>query len=114
MEHKKKEIKGLGDLVEKITESTGIKKAVDTISEITGIPCGCERRKDYLNNLVPFNSSIESPKTKFEDGIYIFKIDIVKNNIIFNKNDKIYITKENKLYNLFKSYYELGILMKDE
>ena len=37
----KRRSKGLGDTVAKITEATGIKAVVETISEITGIDCGC-------------------------------------------------------------------------
>jgi hypothetical protein len=42
--------KGLGDTIEKITTATGIKKVVDKISEATGKDCGCEGRKERLNN----------------------------------------------------------------
>jgi hypothetical protein len=42
--------KGLGDTIEKFTTATGIKKVVDTISEITGKDCGCSERKKLLNN----------------------------------------------------------------
>jgi len=42
--------KGFGDTVEKFTKATGIKKVVDTISEITGEDCGCSERKAALNN----------------------------------------------------------------
>ena len=41
---------GLGDTIEKITTATGIKKAVDTVSKVTGRECGCGRRKQKLNN----------------------------------------------------------------
>tara|TARA_R100000231_G_scaffold69654_1_gene55366 strand:- start:27 stop:203 length:177 start_codon:yes stop_codon:yes gene_type:complete len=44
-----KEDKGLGDTIERITTATGIKKAVDYVSEKTGKDCGCNRRKDALN-----------------------------------------------------------------
>lgn len=37
---------GLGDLVEKVTEATGIKKAVKFIA---GEDCGCEERKQKMN-----------------------------------------------------------------
>ena len=40
---------GLGDVVEKITKATGIKKAFDTFTELTGVDCGCSERKDKLN-----------------------------------------------------------------
>ena len=41
--------KGLGDTIEKITKTTGIKKVVDTVSKITGKDCGCKKRKEALN-----------------------------------------------------------------
>jgi predicted Zn-ribbon and HTH transcriptional regulator len=41
---------GLGDVVEKITEATGIKKAVKFIA---GEDCGCDERKEKLNRLFP-------------------------------------------------------------
>jgi hypothetical protein len=47
--------KGLGDTIEKITKATGIKKVVDTISNATGKDCGCEKRKENLNRLFPYN-----------------------------------------------------------
>jgi hypothetical protein len=43
--------KSLGDVVEGITKATGIKKAVEVISEALDIDCGCDERKDKLNNL---------------------------------------------------------------
>jgi hypothetical protein len=45
-----KNVKGLGDVIEKITTSTGIKKAVNTVSKAVGKDCGCEKRKEALNN----------------------------------------------------------------
>tara|TARA_R100000458_G_scaffold45661_1_gene43960 strand:- start:2613 stop:2792 length:180 start_codon:yes stop_codon:yes gene_type:complete len=44
-----KEDKGVGDTIERITTATGIKKAVYAINEITGTKCGCEKRKQKLN-----------------------------------------------------------------
>ena len=43
--------KGLGDTIEQITTATGIKTVVDKISEVTGIDCGCEERKELLNKI---------------------------------------------------------------
>ena len=42
--------KGMGDVIEKITTATGIKKVVDTVSKVTGKDCGCGKRKEALNN----------------------------------------------------------------
>ena len=45
--------KGLGDTIEKITEVIGIKKVVETFSDVTGIDCRCDERKQKLNALYP-------------------------------------------------------------
>ena len=46
--------KGLGDIVEKFTRATGIKKAVDVVSKAVGKDCGCNKRKDKLNKMFPY------------------------------------------------------------
>ena len=46
-----KQSQGLGDTIEKITEKTGIKKAVKFIA---GDDCGCDERKAKLNKLFPY------------------------------------------------------------
>jgi len=43
---------GVGDTIEKITKATGIKKAVEFVA---GEDCGCDKRKDKLNYLFPYN-----------------------------------------------------------
>lgn len=45
------ESKGLGDTIEKITEATGIKKAVKWL---VGEDCGCDERKEKLNKMFPY------------------------------------------------------------
>ena len=47
---------GLGDSIERFTQATGIKKVVDKISEVTGKDCGCNKRKEKLNKIFPYNS----------------------------------------------------------
>ena len=49
-----KGMSGLSDLVDKITTKTGIKAVVDKIAKATGKDCGCNKRRDILNRLVPF------------------------------------------------------------
>jgi hypothetical protein len=45
---------GLGDTIDKITKTTGIKAVVKKVSELTGWDCGCEERKETLNKLFPY------------------------------------------------------------
>jgi hypothetical protein len=48
--------KGLGDTIEKITKATGIKKIVETVSKATGKDCGCDKRRDALNRIFPYDN----------------------------------------------------------
>lgn len=43
--------KGLGDLVELFTRFTGIKWIVKKFTKITGIDCGCDKRRDNWNKI---------------------------------------------------------------
>lgn len=48
------ESKGLGDSIEKFTKATGIKTFVDKVSDGLNIPCGCQQRKEKLNEVFPY------------------------------------------------------------
>jgi hypothetical protein len=52
----KAQMQGLGDLVETVTEVTGIKEIVNFIA---GEDCGCDERKETLNKLFPFKRKKE-------------------------------------------------------
>lgn len=48
--------KGLGDTIEKITKATGIKKVVKEVTKAVGIEdCGCDKRRDTLNRIFPYD-----------------------------------------------------------
>ena len=64
--------RGLGDTIEKITEATGIKKVVDTISKATGKACNCGARKEALNKMFPYKEN--SILTR--DDFLLLKADI--------------------------------------
>ena len=48
------ESQGLGDSIEKFTKVTGIKTFVDKVSDGLNIPCGCQQRKEKLNEVFPY------------------------------------------------------------
>lgn len=54
----KRQSKGLGDTIEKVTTKTGIKKVVEMFTKATGIDCGCDERKEKLNKLFPYNQKV--------------------------------------------------------
>ena len=47
---------GLGDVVADITNITGVDRLAKMYEELTGKPCGCEERREKLNQLVPLPS----------------------------------------------------------
>lgn len=50
------EMKGLGDLVAKVTKVTGIDKVADVVAKNLGLEdCGCEQRQKDLNQIFSFN-----------------------------------------------------------
>lgn len=62
---------GLGDIVEKITEATGIKAAVKWLA---GDDCGCEERKEKLNKLFPSAykaNCLQEDEYKWLENIYV-------------------------------------------
>lgn len=55
--------KGLGDIVEKFTAVTGIKSAVKTL---VGENCGCDERRDKLNEMFPMLKNAEMSKEQMK------------------------------------------------
>ena len=51
----KHQSQGLGDTIENITEATGIKAVVKAIA---GDDCGCDKRKDKWNKLLPYRLKV--------------------------------------------------------
>jgi hypothetical protein len=47
--------KGLGDTIDRITTATGVKAIVEKVSEIAKVPCGCEKRREVLNEMFPYD-----------------------------------------------------------
>ncbi len=47
---------GLGDVVADVTNITGVDRLAKLYEEITGKPCGCDERREKLNQLFPLQS----------------------------------------------------------
>ena len=51
-----KESKGLGDTIAKLAKFVGFDKIADKIAKLFGKEdCGCNRRREKLNKIVPYN-----------------------------------------------------------
>lgn len=93
--------RGLGDDLEKFTSATGIKKAVEVVSDALGIDdCGCDKRRDILNKLFPKNKDVEwltedeykflkanEGRTQWTHPQRVTLTEIY--NMTFNKNNKV-------------------------
>ena len=76
----KRKAKGLGDTIEAITEATGIKAVVEVFSKATGLDCGCDKRKETLNKLFPYNSNINC-LTEADYNLLTTFLDPLKNTL---------------------------------
>lgn len=57
---KKNKAEGLGDTIADITDFLKIDKLVKSVTQAMGIEdCGCERRKDKLNEMFPYKKDEE-------------------------------------------------------
>ena len=49
--------KGLGDSIEKVTTTTGLKSLAEFAAKAVGAKdCGCNKRKQWLNNNFPYKN----------------------------------------------------------
>ena len=92
--------KGLGDTIEQITEATGIKAAVKLFTEVTGIDCGCDARKEKLNNLIPYRRNVNCLK---EDEYLFLKV-------LFETNsNQLTIKQQFKLQEIYLNVFSVKI-----
>lgn len=55
---------GLGDTIAKITHATGLDKVAEAVASALGQEdCGCGKRRELLNQLVPYRSTPETIST---------------------------------------------------
>ena len=84
--------RGLGDKIEKyITMPTGIKAVVDKVSEVTGKPCGCEKRKEILNEWFPSKGMLKKSEHEYLKNFFKY----------YNGHS---LSNENQMKDLFKIY----------
>lgn len=54
-------IEGLGDVISKVTHATGIAQTVDTVAQFFNADCGCLKRQDALNKVLPIGNDPPEP-----------------------------------------------------
>ena len=49
------ESKGLGDTIAKVTHAVGLDKVAESVAKVVGKEdCGCNKRREMLNDLFPY------------------------------------------------------------
>lgn len=91
--------KGLGDTIEQITEATGIKAGVEKLAKAIGWDCGCDARKEKLNQLFPYR---KINCLNEEDYAYLkewFSVD----------RYQISILEQRKLTEIYSNVFEINL-----
>lgn len=89
--------KGLGDTIEKhITKPLGIKKVVDKTFDVMGIDCGCEERKQKLNEIFPSRK----PECFTEEEFNLVQMAVeTKKNRFTPEEQKQFVAIYNRIFN---------------
>jgi hypothetical protein len=114
---------GLGDTIAKITHATGLDVVADKVAKAMGKEdCGCNRRREKLNNLVPYNkiSNIDEYRESLKNSSSSF---ILPTTILINKNlsiqlndklvkyakgEKVYVTKDHPITQSLEYFLKIG------
>ena len=84
--------KGLGDVIEKVTEATGIKAVVESLTD----DCGCAARKETLNKLFP-NRKLND--LSIEDNDYLTAFFALKQSYVNTKQQSRLVEIYNNVFN---------------
>ena len=109
--------KGLGDSVEKVLEATGVS---DVVKFIAGEDCGCDERKERLNNIFPYTKAECFTEEEYNwIGAFIArkptKVTYEERSHLFDVYNRVFNKKKNAsscssclqgVYNELKTYYE--------
>jgi hypothetical protein len=95
--------KGLGDTIEQITTATGIKAVVDKISEVTGVDCGCDDRKEALNKLWSYRSTENKTLNCLSEDSIAFLKDFLP-----NQPEQLSIKTQEKLKAIYKEVFNIN------
>ena len=101
--------KGLGDSIAKLTHALGIDKIADKIAEALGEEdCGCNRRREALNDLISYNNIPKEEYTFTEPRLFevmhTIRVKTVELEIVYNVGEKILIGPGHYLYSGLSRY----------
>jgi hypothetical protein len=93
---------GLGDTIAKITHKLKIDTVAEAVAKLAGAKgCGCEERKQYLNELFPYDNKTREFKVLKE---FIFDEDT------YHEYEAISVSKKDKIHQQIIQYVRDGYL----
>ena len=103
---------GLGDVIAKITHATGLDVVADKVAKAMGQEdCGCNKRREKLNELIPFKQE------KSIVPVLLPTTFIIKRNLTiqqgtevvrYAKEEKVYITEDHPLAQSLNYFLKVG------
>ena len=101
------ESKGLGDTVEKVTKTTGIKKIAKFIA---GEDCGCDARKEALNSLFKYRK----PECLIEaEYIVLNKYFSTKKNTVSTEEQNQLLKVYNRIFKKTNTFSTCGACVRE-
>ena len=92
----KQQSQGLGDTIAKFTHATGLDVVADKVAKALGAEdCGCNRRREKLNELIPFNKKENIPPVPLPTTFVIkrnLSIQVDGELVRYNKEEKVYVS----------------------
>lgn len=102
MTNKENKSKGLGDSIAKVTKALKIDKVAEAIARMRGLEgCGCDERRQVLNELFPYSDTKRKFRVlrEFSSGLTEYRV-----------GDVITVTKKDTLHELVIPYVRDGVL----
>lgn len=98
---------GLGDTIAKITHAVGLDKVADSVAKAMGKEdCGCNKRREALNKLIPYSQVTESEFQFTGDRTYemLINLTVSRNGVStrYTVGEQVVVNSDAPLYPYLK------------
>jgi hypothetical protein len=110
----KQKSQGLGDTIAKFTHATGLDVVADKVAKALGAEdCGCNRRREKLNELVPFAKKENIPLVPLPATFLITRNLSIQQDgelVRYSKEEKVYVTEDHPIAQSLNYFMQIGAL----
>lgn len=105
---------GLGDTIAKITHATGLDVVADKVAKAMGKEdCGCNRRREKLNQLVSYSNPTPSHSVPLPSTFLInrnLSIQVNGELVKYAKEEKVYVTENHPIAQSLEYFLKIGAI----